>query len=232
MEKNIGNEVTPERIVQTIFGHIGTGVLVTSVQLEIYTHIKNGCSTVAEIAQAAQANPRGMEILLNSLVALNFLAKSGDKYQLTPLAEKFLVKGNPAYLGDTVEVADIHRKFLMRLTEAVKSGKFISKIKQEEGEKYFKKIAPNLFSMSYPVAKFAAETLGVGETWKNLEVLDVGAGSSAWGIAFAQLDAGTKVTAQDFPGILEITRTFVERFGLKDRFSYLPRRRARRRPWS
>ncbi len=42
-----------------------------------------------EIAKAAQASLQGMEILLNSFVALNFLTKSSDKYQLTPLAEKF-----------------------------------------------------------------------------------------------------------------------------------------------
>ena len=76
--------------------------------------------------------------------------------------------------------------------------------------------------MVYPSAKAAAEALGIGKTWKNLEVLDVGAGSGAWSIAFAKLDAGTKVTALDWPGVLEITRTFVDRFGLNERFSYLP----------
>jgi ubiquinone/menaquinone biosynthesis C-methylase UbiE len=57
---------------------------------------------------------------------------------------------------------------------------------------------------------------------ENLDVLDVGAGSGARSIAFAELDTGTKVTSQDFPGILEIIRKFVDRFGLNERFSYLP----------
>jgi hypothetical protein len=89
MEKTIDEkkEVTPEKIFQTYFAHIQTGVLVTSVDLEVYTHINNGHSTAIEIAKAAKASPRGMEILLNSLVALNFLTKSSNTYQLTPLAE-------------------------------------------------------------------------------------------------------------------------------------------------
>ena len=42
-----------------------------------------------EIAKAVQASLQGMEIFLNNFVALNFFTKSSDKYQLTPLAEKF-----------------------------------------------------------------------------------------------------------------------------------------------
>ncbi len=217
------NEVTPEKIFQTFFAHISTDVLVTGVDLEVYTHIKNGHSTAVEIAKAAQTSPRGMEILLNSLVALNFLMKSSDTYRLTPIAEKFLVKGNPAYLGDWVQTAKINQKDLMHLTEAVKTGKPTVPIEQgEEEEKYYMKFAPRIFPAAYPSAKAAAEALGIGKTWKNLEVLDVGAGSGVWSIAFAQLDAGTKVTDHDFPGMLEITRKFVDRFGLNDRFSYLP----------
>ncbi len=201
-----------------------TGVLVTSVDLEVYTHINNGHSTAVEIAKAAHASPRGMEILLNSLVALNFLTKSSDTYQLTPFAEKFLVKDDPAYLGDWVQIAGMHKKCLMHLTEAVRTGKSFSHVEQEqeEGEEYFTKLDPGIFPMTYPWAKAAAVALGIGKTWKNLDVLDVGAGSGAWSIPFAELDAGTKVTALDWPGILEITRMFVDRFGLNERFSYLP----------
>ncbi len=224
MEKTIYemNEATPEKIFETYLAQIQTAVLVTGAELEVYTHIRNGHSTAEEIAKAAQASPRGMEILLNSLVALNFLTKSNDTYQLTPLAEKFLVKDNPAYLGDFVQIADMHRKDLMHLTEAVRTGKSFSNIEQEEGEEINKKLVPRLFPATYPSAKAAAEALGIGKTWKNLEVLDVGAGSGVWGIAFAQLDVGTKVTALDLPGVLEITRKFVDRFGLNDRISYLP----------
>ncbi len=214
-----GNKVTPEKIFQTYWAHTSTALLVTGVDLEVFTHIKNGHSTAVEIAKAAQANLRGVEILLNGLVALNFLKKSGDTYQLTPLAEKFLVKDNPAYLGDWVQTADKNQKDFTHLTEVVRTGKHYI---NGEGEAYNKNLVPGLFPVTYPLAKLAAESLGTGKTWKNLDVLDVGAGSGAWSIPFAQLDAGTKVTALDWPGILEITRTFVDRFGLNERFSYLP----------
>lgn len=216
------NEVTPEKISQTVFAHMSTSVLITSVDLEVYTHIKNGHITAAEIAKTAQASPRGMEILLNSLAALNFLTKSNNTYQLTPLAEKFLVKGNPAYIGDWVLTEYANQKDMLHFTEVVRTGKPYQRLEDEGGEEAFKKLDLGLHNVTYPLAKAAAEALGIGKTWKNLDVLDVGAGSGAWSIACAQLDAGTKVTAMDLPGVLEITKEFVERFGLTKRFSYLP----------
>lgn len=96
---NESNEVTPEKIFETYIAQARTAVLVTGAEPEVYTHIRNGRSTAVEIAKAAQASPQGVEILLNGLVALNFLTKSSDAYQLTPFAEKFLMKDSSAYLG-------------------------------------------------------------------------------------------------------------------------------------
>jgi ubiquinone/menaquinone biosynthesis C-methylase UbiE len=61
------------------------------------------------------------------------------------------------------------------------------------------KMVTRIFPMSYPCEKAAACALGAGTKWKNLNVLDIAAGSGAWGIAFAQIDRGTKVTTLDLP---------------------------------
>lgn len=220
---NIVNvEPTPEKIFETTFAFAPTRVLVTGIDLEVFTRIADGYHTAANIAKAAQASPRGMEMLLNSLAALNFLTKSDGEYYLTPLAEKFLVKGKPAYYGNFVQHADALWEPWRNLTEVVRTGEPFKRVDREHGPEFFQKLVPQLFPMSYPGARAAAEALGVGKAWKNLNVLDVAAGSGAWGIAFAQRDTGTTVTAQDWSGILEITRKFVKQFGLDGRFSYLP----------
>ena len=97
MEKTIDEwkDVTPKKIFKTYFAHMSTALLVMGVDLEEYTYIKNGHRTAVEIAKAAQASPQGMEILLNGLVALNFLTKSSEVYQLTTLAEKFPMSSRP-----------------------------------------------------------------------------------------------------------------------------------------
>ncbi len=222
MIKTDTNEPNPEKIMETAFAYAATRVLVSGVDLEVFTHIANGNHTSEDIAKAANASHRGIVILLNSLAALKFITKSDGTYDLTPLSEKFLVKGTPAYFGDFVLHIDSLWEPWGDLTRVVKTGMPFQRVDKEQGVEFFQKLVSQLFSMSYPCAKAAAEMLGVGITWKGLSVLDVAAGSGAWGIAFAQNDTDTRVTAQDWPGVLEVTKQFVDKFKLSRRFSYLP----------
>ncbi len=222
MTKTDTNEPNPEKIMETAFAYAATRVLVSGVDLEVFTHIANGNHTSEDIAKAAKASQRGTEILLNSLAALNFITKSNGTYVLNPLSEKFLVKGTPAYFGDFVKHIDSLWEPWGDLTRVVKTGKPFQRVDKEQGVEFFQKLVSQLFPMSYPCAKAAAEILGVGRTWKGLNVLDVAAGSGAWGIAFAQNDADTRVTALDWPNVLEVTKKFVDKFKLRQRFSYLP----------
>lgn len=210
-------ELNPGKIFETCFAFAPSRILLAGVELEVFTHIYNGHNTSKKIANISGADQRGMEILLNSLTALNFLTKFNGIYGLAPISEKFLVKGIPTYYGDFVHNVDILWEPWRDLTNSVKTGKPFTPLEREEGEEFFKKLVSQIFPMSYPAAKVAAEKLGI----KDSTILDVAAGSGVWGIAFAENDINTKIIAQDWPGVLEITKKFVNKFGLDDRFNYI-----------
>lgn len=219
---NNGEEPNPEKIFETTFAFTTTRMLLTAVDLEVFTHIFNGNHTVGDIAKAASASERGMEILLNGLASLDFLAKSNGRYNLTQLSGKFLVKGRPSYFGDFVQHVDALWEPWSHLTEATITGKPFRRVEKDHGPEFFEKMVLQIVPMSYPSAKAAASALGVGSSWKNLEILDVAAGSGVWGLAFAQSDIGTRVTALDLPNVVEVTKKFVNKFNLSRNFSYLP----------
>jgi ubiquinone/menaquinone biosynthesis C-methylase UbiE len=217
MTKTKDEELNPEKIFQTCFAFAPSRILLTGVDLEVFTHIANGHNTSKEIAKRANADRRGMEILLNSLTALEFLTKSNGIYSLTPMSEKFLVKGIPTYYGDFVPNVDMLWEPWRHLTNIVKTGKPFAPIEREDGEEFFQKLVSQIFPMSYPGAKVVADKLWLQHT----NILDVAAGSGAWGIAFAERDLNTKITALDWPGVLKVTKKFVNKFGLDDRFNYI-----------
>jgi len=217
VNKTENEELSPGKIFETCFAFAPSRILLAGVELEVFTHVADGHNTSKNIAKSANADPRSMEILLNSLTALNFLTKSNNTYGLTPISEKFLVKGIPTYYGDFVPHVDMLWEPWRDLTNVVKTGKPFTPIEREEGEKFFQKLVPQIFPMSYPAAKAAAQKLGI----KNSSILDIAAGSGVWGIAFAENDINTKIIAQDWPGVLDITKKFVNKFGLDDRFSYI-----------
>ena len=53
-------------------------------------------------------------------------------------------------------------------------------------------------------------------------ILDVGAGSGIWSLAMAERHAATRVTALDFPTVLQAFRLQAEHMGLSDRIGLLP----------
>jgi ubiquinone/menaquinone biosynthesis C-methylase UbiE len=53
-------------------------------------------------------------------------------------------------------------------------------------------------------------------------ILDVGAGSGIWSLAMAQRHPETRVTALDFPNVLQTFRIQAEHLGLSDRIGMLP----------
>lgn len=215
-------EPNPGKIIETTFAFATTRVLITAIDLELFTHIAKGNHTVAQIAKAASASERGVEIILNGLTSLDFLIKSNGTYDLTPLSEKFLVKGKPSYFGDFVQHGDDLWEPWSHLTDVAKKGKPFKRIEKEQGPEFFEKMVVQIFPMSYPCAKAAAEALGAGSSWKNLDILDVATGSGAWSIAFAQVDKGANVTALDWPNVLEVTKKMVNKFDLGKRFTFLP----------
>jgi ubiquinone/menaquinone biosynthesis C-methylase UbiE len=54
-----------------------------------------------------------------------------------------------------------------------------------------------------------------------VRILDIAAGSGVWGIGLAQKSPHVRVTAVDWPDVLNVTRRVVARHRLQDRFSYI-----------
>jgi len=75
------------------------------------------------------------------------------------------------------------------------------------------------------LARFAApgaRQLAVALPGNPNHILDVGAGSGIWGLAMAQRHPETRVTALDFPNVLQAFRIQAEHMGLSDRVGLLP----------
>jgi ubiquinone/menaquinone biosynthesis C-methylase UbiE len=209
-------KITPEPLLQMQFAMAATRVLSTGVQHAYFTHLASGPKTAREVAKASGTNERAARMLLDGLVVLGLLLKKVDKYELGPLASEFLVKGKETYLGQMME-ADEMWKGWSQLPEVVKTGKPAHHVEEKSGaESFFPALVRSLHIMNRGPAQRAAKALQGSK-----KVLDVACGSGVWGISLAETDPATRVTAQDFSGVLEVTKEYVKKHGLADRFDYL-----------
>ena len=115
---------SPALFFDTLSAYQRTEALRAAVDLDLFTHLAAGRRTAAELAEAAQASPRGIRILADFLVIIGFLVKQGDGYELTADSKVFLDRKSPAYVGDATRflLAPDLRESFERLTEAVRKG--------------------------------------------------------------------------------------------------------------
>ena len=214
--------VTPQQIIEHLWGARAAQVLVAGVELEIFTHIHNGKQTAKEIARAAGSSLRATERLLDALVGLNYLNKKNGGYNLEPVAEQFLVSGKESYMGAFVYETKLTWAGWGQLTDVIKTGLPISAVDTETGgREFFPTLVEAIFPMSYGAARAAVPQIPEKTRKRIKTILDVAAGSAAWSLPFAQTIPDARVTVLDYEEVTPIARRFAERFGVADRYDYI-----------
>src|SRR3954471_13277463 len=111
---------SPALFFETINAYQRTEALRAAIELDVFSLVAAGRRTVAELAEACRAAPRGIRILADYLTILGFLRKHGDRYELTDDARVFLDRASPAYVGGAARflLAPELRESFQRLTAA------------------------------------------------------------------------------------------------------------------
>ncbi|HET9088222.1 MAG TPA: methyltransferase [Acidobacteriaceae bacterium] len=218
-------QITPERLMQMAWGYAPPLAVEAAVRLGVFDALEKGSKTVDELATATESSRRGLVAVLDLLAGLGLLAKSsGNNYALTPESAAFLVSTKPSFQGGLFR--HMSRQLLpnwLHLTEVVRSGKPAESVNDEkEGTAFFQELVEDIFPMSYSAARGLAEGLGISGGSQEVSVLDLAAGSGVWGIALAQRWPQVRVRAVDWEGVLPVTRRVAEKFGVADRFTFVP----------
>jgi hypothetical protein len=98
----------PGPILQTAFGFWNSKVLLTAVELGVFTALSGRKLTAEEIRSELRLHPRGIYDFLDALVAMKFLDREGDgppgKYVNTHSGALFLDKNSPRHIGGILEM--------------------------------------------------------------------------------------------------------------------------------
>lgn len=103
-------KVDPSHIMQVGMGFWASKTLLTAVKLELFTHLAVRPLSAKEIKFEICLHERGLYDFLDTLVALGFLQKSGNKqaavYSNSPDTDLFLDKNKHSYIGGMLEMAN------------------------------------------------------------------------------------------------------------------------------
>ncbi|HJQ67865.1 MAG TPA: class I SAM-dependent methyltransferase [Blastocatellia bacterium] len=211
---------SPIHFFETINAHQRTSALKAAIELDIFTAIGEGVDTARALADRAQASERGVRILCDFLVVIDFLTKSEGRYGLTPDSAAFLDRRSPACLASTAKflTSPTLMEAFKDLTTVVKEG---TTLIGEEGtmepeHPVWVEFARAMAPMIALPAELIAQRLdaAAGERWK---VLDIAAGHGLFGITIARHNPNAQIVAVDWANVLEVAKENAEAAGVADR---------------
>src|SRR6266849_1265612 len=127
----------PSAILQTAFGFWNSKVLLTAVELGLFTKLSDRRLTGAELGSQLGLHPRGIKDFFDTLVAMTFLGRDGDGPQAcyfnTPEGAMYLDEKSPRYIGGILTMLNVRLfKYWHDLPEALRTGKPQNEVKHGE----------------------------------------------------------------------------------------------------
>lgn len=148
MEENLD----PSHIMQTATAFWASKVLLTAVELDLFTTLGDGTMSASQLGKALGLHPRGTYDFFDALVALKFLDRDGDgpegQYKNTPQTAAFLNKKSRTYIGGMPKMLNARLfGFWNDLGTALKTGQPQNEVKHG-GKSLFEELYSNEESLS------------------------------------------------------------------------------------
>jgi len=204
----------PDDLQQTINGFRESRVLLTAIELDTFTAVGDGADAPT-VARRLGTDARATEALLNALVALGLLAKRDATFTNTPVAARYLADG----AEHDSRAALMHTAHLWArwstLTDCVRRGTSVtldraSRRDAEWTEAFIAAMHKNA-RLRAPLVVRAVGLEGVRR------VLDIGGGSGAYAIAFAQATPELTAEILDVASVVPIAQRHIDAAGLATR---------------
>jgi hypothetical protein len=223
-------QLDPSHIMQTATAFWGSKVLLTAVELDLFSTLGEASMTASELGKTLRLHRRGTYDFFDALVALKFLDREGDgaegKYRNTPETAAFLDKSRPTYIGGFPEMLN-SRIFGSwgRLGAALKTGQAQNETKNN-GEAWFEelyadsaKLGEFLEAMSGLQAANFAQLAEKFDFSRYQTVGDIGGALALLSRIIGARHEHLTFTSFDLPQVVPHARKHIDAAGMADRIT-------------
>jgi hypothetical protein len=220
----------PSPILQTAFGFWNSKVLLTAVELGLFTRLGNGRLTGAELGGQLGLHPRGIKDFFDALVAMKFLDREGAgpqaRYFNTPEGAMYLDENSPRYIGGILTMLSVRLfKYWQDLPEALRTGQPQNEVKY--GEKgifealYKDPVKLEIFLNAMTgLSRLNFEAFATRFDFSKFKTLcDIGGATGLLCLEVAKKHPQLKCVTWDLPVVEPIARKRIAAAGLSERVS-------------
>ena len=220
----------PGRLMQIGMAFWPAKTLLSAVELGVFTALSDRALTARELQHELGLHPRGVTDLLDTLVALDVLARDGEgeaaRYRNTDETAHFLDRNSSSYIGGFLEMANSRLyRYWGDLTEALKTGQPQNEMKHG-GEGMFEELYRDPDRLEQFMRAMAGISLVNFETFAEKfdfapykTMCDVGGATGQLSIFVARRHPHMTCTTCDLPAVVPIARKTIQAHGLSERIT-------------
>jgi len=192
-------------------------VLHAAVRLDLFRKLGPSAMKVEEVAHLLKADVRGISLLLNALVTLDFLKKEGELFSLTIRSQKYLDDLSPQTMIHIVRHMINLYQYWGQLPQAVLTGKPVVDRNDREREQV-ENFLWGMHDLARGAAPIITRTLDLS-SFKFL--LDLGGGPATYAIEFCRKNPKLQATIFDLPDTEPIAQENIKRNNLGHRIQFV-----------
>ncbi len=224
------NTLSPARIMEVGMAFWPAKVLLSAVELELFTELGANSMTGRELQDVLRLHARANPDFFDTLVALRFLDRDGvgpeSRYRNTEEAALFLDRRSPQFMGGFLEMANARLyRFWGDLTDALRTGSPQNEIKHTGAP-----VFDELYSRPERLEQFMDAMSGISaanfqalankfDFSRYRTVCDVGGATGLLSVLVASKHPHLRCTSADLPAATRIAERKIATAGLADRVS-------------
>jgi 2-polyprenyl-3-methyl-5-hydroxy-6-metoxy-1,4-benzoquinol methylase len=227
------SELSPAHIMQVAMGFWPAKVVLSAIELRLFTTLGNQSMTGRELQTALGLHARANPDFFDTLVALKMLERDGDgaeaRYRNTAETGLFLDEKSPRYMAGFLEMANARLyPFWGSLTEGLRTGQPQNEIKHTG-----KSIFSQLYSDPAGLEQFMRAMSGISagnfqsfakkfDFSRYKTMCDVGGATGQLSLMVAAENPHMRCTSADLPEATQVANRTIAASGLADRVATTP----------
>lgn len=214
---------SPAIILDALNAYQRTAALRAAIELDLFTAIADGNTSVDAIAKRIQASGKGTRVLCDYLTIGGLLTKQDRHYGLTTDSAMFLNRHSPNYMGTVarfIGMPQLTANFDDLAAVVRKGGTLHDQGTIEPGNPIWVEFAHSMAPMLRMPAELIAKIIAA-EVPGECQVLDIAAGHGLFGIAVAAQNPKAHIVALDWAPVLAVAEENAEKAGVAARHSKL-----------
>jgi len=210
-------------IAAIAYGFMASKALFAALEIGLFSLLADGPRTSAALAAETGVAPNRLGTLLRALTALGLLIADDEGFRNAPAAQRHLVRGARADIGEYYRL-QVGRQIYPALThlDAGIAGHGVAFAGFDELMGSADEAATFTVGQHCASLELARKLVDQLPLAQARTLLDVGAGSGAFAIAFCERHPALRATLLDFPQTLDVARTYRDEAGLTDRIALVP----------